>query len=145
MGIQVGTKKVKEIWHGTKKVKEVWVGAKKIWSYLPYPLSGTWGPVVTNGDVKPISHTILETGSYTLTGRSWNVPSHTYYHRARIWQGATLIAEGALANDDQISIVTWTGALTQGDVITFGADKRTSSLSLSGLHPPSLTPARRGT
>ena len=97
--------------------------AVEVWSASIYPLSGTWGPssVVSFSYITWDSHTIAESGSYTLT--------HTIT-RASGSGGLTSRIAGpwgnSTGNSGSTSTVTTTRTLNAGDTISFQVGQSTS-------------------
>ena len=68
MPLRRGGQAVKKIMRGTSPVKRVYRGTTLVWEPTIYPQSGSWGPTaLETAYITVASHTIAETGTYTLT------------------------------------------------------------------------------
>ena len=68
MAIRRGSSTPSAIYRGATAVQKVMRGTVEVWAATIYPQSGTWGPQsLPSSRATYASHTIAETGSYTIT------------------------------------------------------------------------------
>jgi len=118
MPLRRGGSAVKKMYRGTTPVKRVYRGTTIVWEPTIYPVSGSWPWSTQSNSVYTTysSHTIAETGTYTISLTVWSAGTVGATVRPRIsgpWGDTT----GSNASD--FTTVTTSQTLTAGAVVTF--------------------------
>lgn len=137
MALRRGTTAVKKIMRGTTAVKKVYRGTVLIWEATIYPQSGTWGPTaLSTGYTAVATHTVAETGTYTLTH---TIPSTAGANVTVRIAGPWGTSTGNLVpTAGGSSTVTTSQTITAGAAIQFqaaGSGSNTGSWSITKTAP----------
>lgn len=108
-------------------VDRVLLNGEEVWSASIYPLSGEWGPSLLVSELQAVpqhTHTIAETGSYTVTFAG----SAPYSFTCRI----TSPSGSANSPTNPSPTATWMVGLTEGDLVEFTAFSAAQNNTASG-------------